>query len=192
MQPLSEQQARFVEQYLVDPVAARAAERAGYSAKSARAQGSRLLKLPQVRTAIREGEERRAAKVEVKADEVIRDLKVMALARDDIRDSGKLKALELLGRHLKLFTDKVEQTGPSFADLVLEAQRLREKRDREKGLNPYTHRPLQPGEQGYTENEAAAKAAQAAAARSASEPPPAWEAPKPSPARAAEPSRSEI
>src|SRR5213082_3478591 len=81
MQPLSEQQARFVEQYLVYPVAARAAERAGYSARSARAQGSRLLKLPQVRAAIREGEERRAAKVEVKADEVIRELKVMAFLR---------------------------------------------------------------------------------------------------------------
>src|SRR2546430_2093792 len=107
MQPLSPQQARFVEQYLVDPVAARAAERASYSAKTARGQGSRLLKLPQVQAAIREGEERRAQHVEVKQDDVLRELLVMAVARKDIRDSDKLKALEILARHLKLLTDRV-------------------------------------------------------------------------------------
>ena len=41
--PLTPKQERFVEEYLIDLNATQAAIRAGYSAKTAEAQGSRLL-----------------------------------------------------------------------------------------------------------------------------------------------------
>lgn len=129
-------EARFVEEYVACLNATQAAIRAGYSKRTAKQQASRLLTRQHVAAAVQEAQERHAAKVDVKADEVIRELKVMAFARDDIRDGDKLKALELLGRHLKMFTDKVEQAGPSFAELVLEAQRLREDRDRKAAAAP--------------------------------------------------------
>jgi phage terminase small subunit len=186
-------EARFVEEYVTCLNATQAAIRAGYSARTAKQQGSRLLTRPHVAAAVQEAQERHAAKVEVKADEVIRELKVMAFARDDIRDSDKLKALELLGRHLKMFTDKIEQTGESFAELVLGATRLRRERDAKKGLNYLNRRPLQPGDALYAENEEAAKAAQAAYdAEHGGAPRGPPSTPAPAPAPAAEPSEPEI
>ena len=51
---LSALQRRFVDEYLVDGNATQAALRAGYSAKSAQALGSRALGLPQVQVALAE------------------------------------------------------------------------------------------------------------------------------------------
>lgn len=181
-------EARFVEEYVTCLNATQAAIRAGYSARTAKQQASRLLTRPHVAAAVQEAKERRSATVDVKADEVIRELKVLAFATEEIRHSDKLKALELLGKHLALFTDKIESKGESLADMVLAASRLHDARELAKGLNPLSGRPLQPGEHGYAENEAAAKAAAAAeaaekAARAGALRP--WEAPEPSPAPAA-------
>lgn len=147
---LNPKQHRFVAEYLRDLNACQAAIRAGYSAKTAEQQGSRLLSHVEVKRAIDEALTRRAERVEVKADDVLREL--LRLARVDIGEafdeSGKLRplhemsedvrraiasveattdvsgthvskvkfwdkarALEMLGRHLKLFTDKVELQG---------------------------------------------------------------------------------
>jgi phage terminase small subunit len=152
--PLSAQHQRFVEEYLVDLNATQAAARAGYSKKTARVQGSRLLLNAAIAAAISTATAARSERVEVKADEILRELmraafldpadlvddegKLLALKkmRPEVRraigtlevtttgseESGtaqltkvkpwdKLKALELLGKHLKLFTDRVEHSG---------------------------------------------------------------------------------
>jgi phage terminase small subunit len=77
MQSLNPRQARFVEEYLIDLSATKAAERAGYSAKSAKSLGSRLLGRPAIAAAIREAKERRSGVVEVKQEEVLRELKLI-------------------------------------------------------------------------------------------------------------------
>jgi hypothetical protein len=109
MQPLNPRQARFVEEYLIDLSATKAAERAGYSAKSAKSLGSRLLSRPAVAAAIHEARIRRSSLVEVRQEEVLRELQLIAY-RETERTGDRVRALELLGRHLGMFTDRLEMT----------------------------------------------------------------------------------
>lgn len=153
---LTPKQAAFVREYLVDLNATQAAVRAGYSEKGAEVQGHRLLSNAKVAKAVQAGMERRAGRVEVKADDVLRELKRLGMSdianvfdvngrllrfRDfpeetrravssikvksftepgddevevfttEIKLWDKPKALELLGKHLKLFTEKLEHAG---------------------------------------------------------------------------------
>lgn len=67
-------QAAFIREYLVDRNGTQAAIRAGYSERTANEQASRLLATASVRKAVDEAINRRAARVEVKADDVLREL----------------------------------------------------------------------------------------------------------------------
>jgi len=69
---------RFVAEYLIDLNATQAARRAGYAARSARAQGPRLLRDPEVAAAIAEAQAARAARTQVTADAVVRALAKVA------------------------------------------------------------------------------------------------------------------
>lgn len=156
MAPLPPKRAAFVREYLVDMNATAAAKRAGFSPGSASGMGHTLLKNPQVKVMIDEEMKRRAERVEVKADDVLREL--LWILKTDIgaafdenghmrslkdmpeslrrtissveveqgNDGGaavklktwdKIRAAELLGKHLKLFTDKI-QMEHSFAELT--------------------------------------------------------------------------
>lgn len=81
--PLTDKQARFVEEYLVDLNATQAAIRAGYSARTAEQQGPRLLGNAGVAAAIREAQARRSARTEVTQDRVLQELARIGFA--DIR-----------------------------------------------------------------------------------------------------------
>jgi phage terminase small subunit len=80
---LTPQQARFVAEYLIDLNATQAAIRAGYSARTAESQGSRLLSNAKVSAAIAEGQKRIANTLEIDAGNVLRELARIAFA--DIR-----------------------------------------------------------------------------------------------------------
>lgn len=114
---LTGKQKRFVSEYLIDLNATQAAIRAGYSARTANEQGARLLANVNIQNTVQTAMEKRQARTELTQDEVVAELRGVAFAMAaDYSDSGlkvsnKLKALELLGRHLGMFTDKVEQTG---------------------------------------------------------------------------------
>jgi phage terminase small subunit len=110
---LSPKQATFVREYLVDLNATQAAIRAGYSPKTARVQASDLLTKPDIQEAVRAGQDKRAARLELKAEDVLRELQSIAMAEVDqsLRYEHKIKALELLGKHLKLFTEKIDLAG---------------------------------------------------------------------------------
>lgn len=69
---LTAKQQHFVKEYLIDLNAKQAAIRAGYSPKTAEQQASRLLSNVKVQAAIQEAMDKRAAKVEVTADMVLR------------------------------------------------------------------------------------------------------------------------
>lgn len=76
----SEKEFKFVAEYLVDRNATRSAVCAGYKKTSASAQASRLLKKSNVRELIDKGEKALAKRAEVKADEVISELKAIAFS----------------------------------------------------------------------------------------------------------------
>lgn len=65
---------RFVEEYLLDLNATQAAIRAGYSEKTARVQGCRLLTHADVQSAIAEGRQQIAEKLEVTKDLIVDEL----------------------------------------------------------------------------------------------------------------------
>lgn len=128
--PLSDKQRIFVEEYLVDLNATQAAIRAGYSERTASRIGPQLLGKTCVREAIEKAQAKRARRVEVTQDYVINNLVEIVertMQRRPVTDrkgeqiideEGRAvwcfdaksanKALELLGKHLGIFAEKVK------------------------------------------------------------------------------------
>lgn len=83
---------RFVKEYLLDQNAKRAAIAAGYSAKTAESQGSRLLRNVKVRQAIDSANEKLNAAMDVTVERVRKELARIAFAdpRKFFNDDGSL------------------------------------------------------------------------------------------------------
>jgi len=145
MEKLNPKQSRFVLEYVVDLNATQAAIRAGYAAGSADVTGSRLLEDARISQAVKEAVEARAKRTLVTADYVVTRLKDVAekcmqlrpvvngkgeqLAGPDgqpcwtFDSRGANRALELLGKHLGIFTERVEVAGCLNMELLEEARR---------------------------------------------------------------------
>lgn len=111
---LTPKQQLFIREYLVDLNATQAAIRAGYSKKTAYAIGKENLHKPQIKKAITEAIKKRAKKIDISAEYVLEKLKGIAdkCTKSKTYDPrAAAKALELIGKHLKLFTDKIEVSG---------------------------------------------------------------------------------
>lgn len=127
MAKLTPKQKLFVAEYLVDLNATQAAIRAGYSEKRASEIGYQLLQKTTVQAEIQEAMADREERTGVTQDRVVAELERVAFAEahdyadTNLKYANKLKALELLGRHLGMFTDKVEQTGETTLRLELGA-----------------------------------------------------------------------
>ena len=115
---LTDKQQRFVAEYLIDLNATQAAIRAGYSAKNADKIGSQLLGKTRVAEAIQAEKTARSERTEIDQDYVLKKLKEIADrpasdAQDsDLKYSSKIRALELLGKHVGVFDGK----GGGYAD----------------------------------------------------------------------------
>ena len=82
-------QEMFVREYLVDLCGAKAARRAGYSERSAKERAYRLLRDPEIKRAVDAAMEERLKRIEVKQDEVIRELKAVAMAQASDENGGE-------------------------------------------------------------------------------------------------------
>lgn len=128
MAALTKKQELFCKEYLVDLNATQAAIRAGYGEKNAKQQGTENLAKPIIAERIQILFDARADKVELNSEWVLKNLQKVAMrcmqqepvmVKGDngmepsgeykFDSSGANKSLELIGKHLKLFTDKVEQ-----------------------------------------------------------------------------------
>lgn len=166
MADLTPQQELFIAEYLIDLNATQAAIRAGYSAKTAAEQASRLLTNVKIASEISKRHGKRLGKLEITADRVLNELAKLAFfdPRKFWREDGSLRSvteldddtamalggfeveeafehfgkgnaaakgllkkvkmadkglnLERLGRHLKLFTDKIEVKSEGLAELI--------------------------------------------------------------------------
>ena len=121
---LTPKQKRFVSEYLIDLNATQAAIRAGYSQKTANEQGARLLANASVQAAITEAIEQREKRTQITQDYVLNGIKQLVdrcIQAEPVRDKegnetgeyrfeafAALKGYELLGKHLKLLTEKSE------------------------------------------------------------------------------------
>lgn len=117
---LNPKQQAFAREYLVDRNATQAAIRAGYSRKSAHSQGHDLLKHPEIQEAIQDGTQKVFERAELSAAGVLADIARIAQKAESVGElNAALKGHELLGKHLKLFTEKVEHSGKlTLAELV--------------------------------------------------------------------------
>ena len=144
MPKLTDKQAAFVREYLVDLNATQAAIRAGYSERTASRIGPQLFGKTCVREAIEKAQAKRAQRVEVTQDYVLSNLveivertmqraPVLDRKGEQVTDEeGRAvwtfdaknanRALELLGKHLGIFADRVkaEVSGPDGGPVASE------------------------------------------------------------------------
>lgn len=116
---LTPKQSAFVREYLIDMNAKQAAIRAGYSKKTAEWQGPQLLGKTHVSEIIKTEMNKRAERLEVDADAVIKRLLEEADGNGpDTSSSARIKATELIGKYLGMFSEKMELTGKNGAPLI--------------------------------------------------------------------------
>lgn len=109
MAELTAQHQRFVDEYVIDRNGKQAAIRAGYSEKTAEQQASRLLRNVKVQEAIEAKLKRISMKTELTAEWVLKEFaENHRLAREMGELQASNKALENIGKHLGMFTDKVK------------------------------------------------------------------------------------
>lgn len=114
---MTDKQKIFADEYLIDLNATRAYKAAYPKVKNdntAAVSANRLLRNDNVAEYIEERMADRAKRTEVTQDDVVKELATIGFAKTalvnefEIKTGDKLKALELLGRHLGMFTDKSE------------------------------------------------------------------------------------
>jgi len=109
---LTERQKMFCKEYIVDLNATQASIRAGYSEKTAKQIGSENLSKPYLQEEIARLMKSREERVKLTADKVLEDIeRVRTLAEGSEQYSVSLKASELQGKHLAMFTDKQQING---------------------------------------------------------------------------------
>jgi phage terminase small subunit len=144
MAKLTDKQAMFVKEYIIDLNATQAAVRAGYSEKTARQIGSDCLSKAVIQDAIQAEMDERSKRTEINQDYVLNTIvntidrcqqaepvirangEAVVIENEDgdivpaytFQSNSVLKGCELLGKHLKMFTDKTELTGVDGAPLI--------------------------------------------------------------------------
>lgn len=104
---MNPRQQKFVDEYCVDLNATQAAIRAGYNQKTASVIGNENLRKPYIKQAIEERLSKNTNNTIITAELVLNGIKEIAFGKD-VKPNDRLKAMELLGKYLKLFTEKIE------------------------------------------------------------------------------------
>jgi phage terminase small subunit len=152
--PLTQQQENFVAEYLRDLNAEQAVRRSGYITKDPRSQANVLMRHPTILFRIKTALQERSKRLKIDVDYVLKNLveiaerclhdthpkmkynketRKMEIATDSFGNEvwefdapGATRALELIGKHLKMFTDKIEISTPYDNMELEELQRMAE------------------------------------------------------------------
>lgn len=138
---LNVRQSKFVDGVIRHGKRKKAAQEAGYIGKAAGVRAAKLVKLPHVAEAIERGVRQANSAALVDAEFVLSGLRLVAekcmgkskiMKHDMVRggpvetvdfdSSGANRSLELLGKHLKLLTDRVEHVSTNVAEDLSEAR----------------------------------------------------------------------
>ena len=123
---LTAKQELFIQYYMISLNATESAIKAGYSKKTAFIIGYENLKKPNIASEIETRLAKRATDNGITADYVLQGIKAIA-DREGIREGDTLKAYELLGKHLKLFTEKIEHSGETGVKIINDIPRSNSK-----------------------------------------------------------------
>ena len=105
---LTAKQTLFIQEYLVDLNATRAAIRSGYCKNSARAIGAENLTKPYIANAIQKAMDDRSERVVITQDSVLHNIEVLRIkAESENQLTVAARCLELQGKHLGLFRDGI-------------------------------------------------------------------------------------
>ncbi len=117
MQELTTKNKRFIEEYVIDFNASRAAISAGYSEKTARSIGCELLTKPDIRSAIKQQLEQLSADSYISREVILTGLLKEAMGRgDDSSSNSRVSAWDKLAKLSGLYTDTAPQT--SVDDII--------------------------------------------------------------------------
>ena len=106
---MNDKRRAFVREYLIDLNATQAAKRAGYSNRTAYSQGQRLLKDAEIQQAVQTAKEERAHDARLSAQMVLEGLR--GIAEGQGPENARVRAYELLGKHIGMFTERIEHSG---------------------------------------------------------------------------------
>ena len=111
-QPLTDKEAAFVREFLVDKSKTQAAIRAGYSVRAASKIGSEVYARPRVQVALRRALKDQERRTLIAADQVLLDINELANKAARAGEfHAAIRGKELIGKHYKLFTEKHEHGG---------------------------------------------------------------------------------
>lgn len=103
---------RLIDEYLIDQDASAAYRRTGYTGKNARILAYQVLKRPHVRAALAAALKAQQERTLIAADRnLVRIDRLAAKAEAAGEFAASIRASELIGKHYRSFTDKVELTG---------------------------------------------------------------------------------
>ena len=105
---MNDRQKRFCLEYLKDFNATKAAERAGYSKKTANRIGSENLSKLDIKKEIERLKKKQVEKSELKVADIIDGFKDIAFSVFE-KTSDRLKALEMLGKYLGIFKESEQR-----------------------------------------------------------------------------------
>lgn len=122
----------FAEAYLMDPKmnGSAAIRTAGYKCKpgNENRMAVQLLRHPLVKAHIKKEQDARRERMELTSDYVLTKLVDIVDANEDENPTAALRGLELLGRHLGLYRDRQEISGPD-GEAIKYQQETKERAD---------------------------------------------------------------
>lgn len=126
---LTTRQLAFIDSYMVCGVAKDACLKAGYKTKNPTRQGTELLNHPLVKEEIQKRREKLGEKSQLTVEYLVQKLTEIIQKEQEENPNAALRAIELAGKHLGMYKDRQEISGPDGEAIRIEEQKVQEEAD---------------------------------------------------------------